>query len=150
MSQSKASAKKLKAAERRLQAIELRKQGMTYRQIGDVLGCNESRAHQIVTEEMARLNVERAESAALLVRLECERMDALHSTLWPVALAGDLNAVDRVIKLMARRAKLLGLDAPSSTLVNVNRPVPTTIIEEVVGDTAHSDSTASGTETLPR
>lgn len=35
--------------------------------------------------------------------------------LWPRVLKGDYLAMDRAIKLMERRAKLLGLDAPTKS-----------------------------------
>lgn len=38
-----------------------------------------------------------------------DRCDALLRALWPQALAGDLPAVDRVLKVEERRDKLLGL-----------------------------------------
>jgi len=44
--------------------------------------------------------------------LELLRLDELLNALWDTAIAGDLKAVDRVLKVMERRAKLLGLDAP--------------------------------------
>lgn len=38
-----------------------------------------------------------------------DRCDALLRSLWPLALSGDLPAVDRVLKVEERRDKLLGL-----------------------------------------
>ena len=45
-------------------------------------------------------------------------MDALQHAVWDKALDGDLSAMDRVIKIMDRRARLLGLDAPQQVAVN--------------------------------
>jgi hypothetical protein len=47
-------------------------------------------------------------------RLELERLDALLAVLWPLAVAAqpDQYAIDRVLAIMARRARYLGLDAP--------------------------------------
>jgi hypothetical protein len=45
-------------------------------------------------------------------KLECERLDRLLLAVWSRALSGDLDALDRALALMKRRAALLGLDAP--------------------------------------
>jgi hypothetical protein len=99
-------------SERATRALDLRKAGTTYREIGRELGCSEQRAHQIVTEELQRLNARRGEAAAEVCRLELERLDAMLAGLWPKAKKGDARAVEKVLAVMARRAKLLGLDAP--------------------------------------
>jgi hypothetical protein len=115
MPQSKASATKIHAAERRTKALELRKQGRTYAEIGAALGCSEQRAHAIVTAELGRLNRDRAEQAEAVRRLELDRLDALQAGVWDAAKGGDAQAIDRVLSIMARRAKLMGLDAPTKT-----------------------------------
>ena len=50
-------------------------------------------------------------------RIEGERMDNLLATYMPQALAGDVKSADFVLKVLDRRAKLLGLDAPTKTEV---------------------------------
>src|SRR5262245_6243514 len=104
MSESRSSPRKVETAERRLQALNLRKEGLTFEAIGRAMGYTEQRAHKVVTEELQRLNAERAETAAEVARLELERLDALHRAVWPKAAAGDLEALSAVVKLMARRA----------------------------------------------
>jgi len=42
-------------------------------------------------------------------------LDELQDAVWETAADGDLHALDRVLAIMARRAKLLGLDAPHGT-----------------------------------
>jgi hypothetical protein len=46
-------------------------------------------------------------------RHEAERLDELESAIWPNAMAGNLDAIDRCLAIMERRARLLGLDAPT-------------------------------------
>jgi hypothetical protein len=43
-------------------------------------------------------------------QLELERLDRLLIALWDLATGGSLGAIDRVLKVMQRRAELLGLD----------------------------------------
>jgi hypothetical protein len=111
-------------AERAARALELRKAGMTFRQIGQEMGFTEQRAHAVVTHELARLNAKRAEDGGTVTRLEVERLDAMLAAVWPKALAGDLPSFDRVLAVLARRAKLLGIDAekPATgvTMQNIN------------------------------
>jgi hypothetical protein len=51
--------------------------------------------------------------------LEAERLNALQVAIWDRAIEGDLKALDRVLAVMARRAKLLGLDQPSRSEVQI-------------------------------
>jgi len=45
-----------------------------------------------------------------VLQLELERLDAMQAAIWDDAMNGHLGAIDRVLKIMERRAKLLGLD----------------------------------------
>ena len=114
-----------KAAQRRIQSLQLRTAGFSYRQIGAQLGVSEAQAHRDVHRELGKL-AEKTEGHAREYRqLELERVDALMAPLWPRArgrrvtnpdtgvvedIPPDLKAMDRLMRLMERRAKLLGLD----------------------------------------
>jgi hypothetical protein len=114
MSHSKASPQRLLAAQRRTEAVRLRVAGKTYEFIGETLGISTVRAYQFVTEELQRLGKERAEAAAELTQIELQRLEALHACLWKRAVDdGDLDAIDRLVRIANRRAKLLGLDKPT-------------------------------------
>jgi len=122
---TKLSVARISRAERAGQALDLRKSGLTFRQIGERMGVTEQHAHRLVTQELARLNAKRAESAEAVTRLEIERLDRLLAAVWEKAMAGELAAIDRVLSIMARRAKLLGIDlekttTPSVSLNNIN------------------------------
>jgi hypothetical protein len=107
---SKTSAARVTRSTNAGRALELRKAGLTFRQIGQRMGFTEQRAHKLVTEELARLNSKRSEAAEAVTRLEVERLDALLRVVYPKALKGDMQAFDRVLAVMARRAKMLGID----------------------------------------
>jgi hypothetical protein len=107
---SSTSAARVGRSGRAARALDLRKGGLTFREIGERMGFSEQRAHRLVTEELARLNAERAEAAEAVTRLEVERLDALLAAVWPKAKDGNLAAVDRVLAILARRAKMLGID----------------------------------------
>jgi hypothetical protein len=111
---SKTRTTTLEGQPRRLKAVQLRLAGMTYRQIGEEMGFSEQRAWSLVQKEIQRVNRHRKEAAAEMLRLELERLDRLHAAFWEQAVAGDLDAAAFVLRLMQRRARLLGLDAPAA------------------------------------
>ncbi len=59
---------------------------------------------------------------------EVAKLDRLEATVLPKAFDGDLNAADRAVKIMDRRARLLGLDGPVKLRVDAE---PTQDIEEL-------------------
>jgi hypothetical protein len=127
---SKTSAARVGRSRRAAQALELRKGGLTFRQIGERMGFSEQRAHRLVTEELQRLNADRAEAAAEVTRLECERLDALLAAVWPEAQGGNLSAIDRVLAILARRAKMLGIDGEQAAGTVVTQSVTVEMSEE--------------------
>jgi hypothetical protein len=130
--------------ERDSQAVELRRRGLSYRQIAAQLEWkNQASAYEAVKRGLADAITE---PAAEVRRLELDRLDeyqrhalrVLATPHWTVSqgvvvkledangaeqpLADDapvLAALDRLIKISERRARLLGLDAPARTRVEV-------------------------------
>lgn len=104
------SPRRIKAAEKRRQALDLRTSGLTYQQIAHELGYRSAGyVCDIVRAELDKLPKEPAEAVR---QLELTRLDAMLLGLWAEAKAGRWLAVDRVLAIMDRRARLLGLDAP--------------------------------------
>ena len=102
----------LDALDRQLKALELRKAGVSYEDIAKALGwAHKNGAWYAVKHAIALV---KREPAQALITLEAERLDKMQQALWAKAIKGDYGAVDRIIKLMERRARLLGLDAPES------------------------------------
>ena len=106
---SKAKARKL---EHQRQALELRRAGLGYEAIGAKLGIGKTHSHRLVVAALAEARDQVASNADELRSEEVSRLDAMLTGLWPSARNGAAASVDRVIKIMERRAKLLGLDAP--------------------------------------
>jgi len=111
--ESKTSQRRMTAKEREYKALELRKAGAGYQVIGDQLGMTASGAYRAVMRSLKKLNEKISEEALEVRRLELERLDAMLIALWPQARKGNQGAVDRVLRIMDRRAKFLGLDAPT-------------------------------------
>lgn len=106
---SKARARTL---DRQRQSLELRRAGLGYEAIGAKLGLSKSQAHRLVVAALAEAREQVAASADDLRAEEVSRLDAMLTGLWPSARNGAVSSIDRVLKVMERRARLLGLDAP--------------------------------------
>lgn len=101
------------AAERREKAVAMRIGGATYEQIGKHLGVTKATVYRTILEALKQNAAQVAESAAELREIEAQRLDALQAALWSDAMKGDEQKVDRILRVMARRAALFGLDAPT-------------------------------------
>jgi len=83
-----------------VKALNLRRGGLQFDVIADQLG---------VTADAAKTLVEQALSAhdpEFQRALETDRLDRLHASLWPRAVKGELDAVDRVLRISERREKV--------------------------------------------
>lgn len=109
--ESKASEKRIAAAERQARALALRKAGLGYADIAHQLGyAGPSGAYKAISTALRALT---GEPAKELRDLELARLDDLLAGLWGDARQGNVQKIDRVLKIMQRRAALLGLDAPT-------------------------------------
>lgn len=109
----KNSPAKARREENRRIAFELRKAGATFDEIGKAMGMTRQSAFELVTKTLAEIRSRTAEDVEHVRELELHRLDALLKGLWQSASKGSVNAVDRALKIMERRARLLGLDAPT-------------------------------------
>lgn len=112
-----ANAKEFERAERKKNAVELRLAGASYRDIGNALGCSTVTAMNDCKEALAEIPMQQADE---MRTVELSRLDRLQRAVWGKAIKGDLQAVDRAIKIIDRRAKLLGLDAPQQVQITAN------------------------------
>jgi hypothetical protein len=95
---------------------ELRIQGDTFEQIASEVGFSGPsgawQAYQRIKSEWIFESVDEAR------QLELMRLDELQVAVWDRAINGELPAAHCVLKIMDRRAKLLGLDKPEKVEVN--------------------------------
>jgi len=101
-----------RAAERRLNALRLRKAGASYSQIAEALGCSKTQAYRDIQRALKNIGKREQEGAAELRLLESQRLDELLMPMMRQAKNGSQGAVDRVLRIMERRARLWGIDAP--------------------------------------
>lgn len=101
----------LRADVRKKEALELRREGKSYPEIAKELGCVTSAAHKMVQRALEKWTEECKEEAEQTKAIELQRLDELVERYHTQAKLGDIKAGEFVLKLMERRAKLLGLDA---------------------------------------
>jgi hypothetical protein len=136
----------IETAKRDAEAARLRSRGRTYPQIAEELGfCDKGAAHHAVARVFDGFKVEARD---LLIKIELDKLDMMTRAVIDVLEGqhyvvsdgrivhiGDkddrrellddapvLQAVDRLLKIADRRAKLLGLDAPKRVEVSDTTP----------------------------
>lgn len=128
-------ARTIEGAERDTEAARLKARGLSYNQIARDLGyADHAGAYKAVQRALAAVPVEsvdelRAVQSAQIDDLTARAIEVLESTHYAFTQRGDLvfgpdgqpliddmpvlHAIDRLIRLAERRAKLMGLDAPA-------------------------------------
>lgn len=120
------SSTKLPARARDVRALELITEGKTYDEAARILGYTDGSS----AYKAARRAVERREFAAAdqFRYMHIERAQAFRRSLWPLLSIPEraARAVEVLVKVDEREAKLLGLDAPEPT----PPPVVVTVVFE--------------------
>jgi hypothetical protein len=93
--------------------MELRRKGYSYPKIADELGVSLGTAYKYVNVELERLAAERKMEGEKVLEMELARLDRVTEAIMEKCEDGSLDHIDTLMKLMDRRAKLLGLNAPS-------------------------------------
>lgn len=122
---SRTSPKAAQARERERQALAMRRAGARYEAIAEELGyANHTGAYKAVQRAFRRLEARVAEDAAMNRSLDLGRLDEAIAGLVPQVREGNDRAVKALVAVLERRAKLLGLDAPTKTdLTTDGRPM---------------------------
>lgn len=115
---NKQGARRINAMVKAAQALELRKAGASYRQIKETVGYRHTSSAQAAVK--AALKYMLQEPTDEVRAMEASRLDSLLMAVWPAAIKGDMQAMDRVLKIMDRRARLLGLDM-QKPLIEINQ-----------------------------
>lgn len=107
----KRSGAKLSIADRRKRAVELRLKGWFFRDIAEELGVDIATVHRDVSAVMEECREKRIEYGNKLIEEQIQQLDMATKAVMPL-LEGRarLSAVDRLVKIQERRAKLLGFD----------------------------------------
>ena len=125
---------KAEVNERKRRAFDLRLRGLSQEEIARTLGVTQQAVSSYFnniepTDHMTK------EKHNEYVDLMVQRLDKMLSVAMKQAIDdGSLPAVDRVIRLEERRAKLLGLDAPTKQITETAGPRVITIIDDIRED----------------
>jgi len=113
----------LSTAKRRLRVLELREEGHDLRTIASELeeefgavalpnGWDSRYVAKDIKRELQKVRSDLEETAQDVRTMELRRLDEMLRSVWPEATKGDTDAVSAVLRVMKRRAKMLGLDEP--------------------------------------
>lgn len=91
-------------------ALHLQRQGKSLWQIADALGLSHTQTVASIKDALneAAALVDEASKRELLT-LEMSRLDELQDAQWAAAMSGDTKAAEFILKVIDKRAKLLGL-----------------------------------------
>jgi hypothetical protein len=152
-----------KAAEleaKEAKVLELRRAGFTFQRIAEEVGYATPSGAQRALERIMTRNVPQAPEEFRWQELD--RLDRMQVALWPRAMKGDDRAIGTIVRLMERRARLVGIDAPQriqaevvnydgnrdidgdiERIVNIIRGVDSSQPLEVEGGTSESGTVAT-------
>ena len=106
----------IKLQQRRATALDYRLQGHAYHRIAKALGCHPSTAQSYVIRAMKdMLPVEKREA---VLQMELQRLDMMQAAVYPED--GDIPSQEAVLRIMALRARYLGLFPDKGGGVHVN------------------------------
>jgi len=96
--------------------VELRTEGYVWREIAERVNMSTAGVYKAYNRAMTRVIAPSIEEHR---ELEMDRLDNLQRTYWQPAVNGNLRAADFVLRVIDKRAKLLGLDAPMKVQAEV-------------------------------
>jgi hypothetical protein len=101
-----------KREHRRTQVIANVLAGVAYRDIATGLDCSASTVARDVKAILGRWQQEQEWIGSLYANLELRRLDVAVAAIWAKVQKGELQAIDRLLAIMDRRAKYLRLYVP--------------------------------------
>ena len=101
--------------------LGMRANGFSYAEIAVKLNLTVEKVGKAINRAMRRYKKSVSESCEHIVTLEEIRLDEMYVTIYPMIRAGSIEAIALGLKIMDRRAKLRGLDAPTK-IAQTNAP----------------------------
>lgn len=103
----------VRARKRELEIFDLRAQGKTYKQIADALGIDSNTVTKALRRVVNDVQEFRQELGKEYVATQLERLRMATEAIIGRVQEGDLDAIETMLKIEARIARLLALDAPA-------------------------------------
>ena len=131
-------------AERDARMFKMRQAGVSVGDIAKRFGISPKAVHTAMQRQLEKLNGEALMAYPDVLRMELERLDNLQAAIWPltqhrkvkmddgteIQVEPDLKAIQQVLLIMDRRAKLLGMDQKNVKIqmdVNSNQNIKATL-----------------------
>jgi DNA-binding CsgD family transcriptional regulator len=131
-------------AERDARMFKMRQAGVSVGDIARRFGISPKAVHTAMQRQLEKLNGEALMAYPDVLRMELERLDNLQAAIWPltqhrkvkmddgteIQVEPDLKAIQQVLLIMDRRAKLLGMDQKNVNIqmdVNSNQNIKATL-----------------------
>lgn len=99
----------LEDLDRRWKALDYRKQGWSYNRIAKEMHLGVTTVREDILWCLDQVISEPAEEVR---KMELERLDELQAAIWQRAIGGDYVAIDRVLRIMDKRQRILGIETP--------------------------------------
>ena len=90
----------------------MRHMGMLEKAIAEKEGVTQQYVNKVLKADIKRVNRDRGELAEQYFVLMLTRLERQLQSVWLPSLRGNLQNVDRVLKILKQEAELLGLDMP--------------------------------------
>ncbi len=110
MPESKTSPRRVEAKQKQAKAVELRAAGVTFARIAEELGYTDESGARDAVKKALQATIQ--QPADELRQMELAKFDYIETRLAKQVAQGHLGAIDRLLKVIEARRKLLGLDAP--------------------------------------
>lgn len=137
-------------AERDLRIFKMRQAGVAVSEIGRRFNISTQSVNSAIKRQLEKLNREALMAYPEVLRMELERLDALQQAVWPltqhrkvrlddgseISVEPDMKAIQQVLGIMDRRAKLLGMEQQTVNLT-VERVDSTSDARAVLAGTAN-------------
>jgi len=123
------------------EALNYKLMGLSYEQIGNKLDVHKSTAYRYVKKALDIVMESYTLKAERVVAMELAKLDRLEIAMNKLLIKDKTSsaAVDKIIKIMERRAKFLALDAPSKSEVKLDTPENRKIQVEFIRTCENSD-----------
>jgi hypothetical protein len=124
------AATRLTAAERRARVVRLRIGGWSFEAIGEALDppVSMQRAHQLYEDALRRIVAEHVDEHR---QTDLARLDLLWRGVAPEAMQGSPRHVLAAVRVLERRAKMIGYDAPTKVEQHITIEEQTALDREI-------------------
>lgn len=122
--------KEIEIADRQVRVAAYLRAGHSYRQIAIALKTNDGITASLgtiasdVADILTELKEQAIDDLSHARALEGARLDCLQAAIWQRGIDGELAAIDSIKRIMERRAKLFGLDAPQQLQIDAAAELP--------------------------